>query len=167
MSWGQVCKSPLDGARSRRRRRDISRPAESETVAYTLPEPFTLLGGHGIETLGPIATVASRSTDEDPAQCQQSQPLPERDLAPAENWRQQPVPQQLHDFAADETNQQYRRDSDRGHEEQFASPCHVRFLMLSSIRRKYPAAVCANAAPHNVCATGACSRSRRSPRITP
>ena len=46
--------------------------------------------------------MASKSAEEDPAQRQKSKRLPEGDLAPAEERRQQPIPQLPHDLAADE-----------------------------------------------------------------
>jgi hypothetical protein len=43
------------------------------------------------------------SAKEDPAQRQKPQALPKGDLAPAEERRQQPIPQLHYQFAADES----------------------------------------------------------------
>ena len=53
-----------------------------------------------------VAAVASQPAEEDPAQRQQSKRLPERNLRHAEERRQQPIPQQLHELATDEGNEQ-------------------------------------------------------------
>ena len=73
------------------------------------PDSFTFLGchalpalGHATAEIGAMRTVAPKSAEEDPAQRQKSKRLPEGDLAPAEERRQQPVPQLHDDFAADE-----------------------------------------------------------------
>src|ERR1039457_5631974 len=86
--------------------------AEAATSAHALLESFPLLGRHGLPALGhaigpataelgAMATVASKSAEEDPAQRQHSKRLPEGKLAPAEERRQQPIPQLLYYFAAD------------------------------------------------------------------
>ena len=69
------------------------------------------------------------AAEEDAAQRQKSQGLPEGDLAPAEQRRQQPIPQAQDYFAADEDKQDHRQDGQRSKENPFL--CHVEFLMLS------------------------------------
>src|SRR5512146_2548209 len=83
--------------------------AEAPAPAPALPQPFPLLRGHAVPALGhadsvigATGAVESKSAEEDPAQQQQPQRLPEADLAPPEERRQQPIPQVQHDFAADE-----------------------------------------------------------------
>ena len=83
--------------------------AEAEAFAYALPESFPLFWRHVLAALfhataeiGATGTVPSKSAEENPAQRQKSKRLPEGNLAPAEERRQQPIPQLLHDFAADE-----------------------------------------------------------------
>src|SRR5713226_2452221 len=77
------------------------------TRAPTLAELLALLGGHALPALvhalfdspphiGARRAMAGPSAKEDAAQRQQSQRLPEGDLAPAEERRQQPIPQVQH-----------------------------------------------------------------------
>src|SRR5438270_10917630 len=84
--------------------------AKTATSAPALPRPFALFWRHAcvalIHTLlnatadiGAARTVSSKSAKEDPAERQNSKPLPERYLPPAEQARQQPVPQAHHYFA--------------------------------------------------------------------
>src|SRR5439155_10718032 len=87
---------------------------EAATSEHALPESFPLLGGHALPALGHATaemrttkTTASISAEADPTQRQKTQRLPEGDRAPAEERRQQPVPQEQHDFAADEGEQQH------------------------------------------------------------
>src|SRR5271157_197635 len=110
--------------------------AEAEAFAHALPESFPLFGRHVLATLfhaaaetGATGTVPSQSAEEDPAQRQQSQRLPKGDLAPAEERRQQPIPEVQHYFAADEDKEQQRQDRQRSNENPFLS--HVQSLMLS------------------------------------
>src|SRR6266542_2208625 len=91
--------------------------ADKTAYAHALPELFPLRRGHVVPALGhattelgAIATVASKSAEEDPAQRQHSKRLPEGNLAPAEERRQQPIPQLPHDFAADRDKQQHRQN---------------------------------------------------------
>src|SRR5713226_1053276 len=80
--------------------------AEAEAFAHALPESFPLFRRHvraalfhataEIGTTGTAGTVPSQSAEEDPTESQQSESLPEGDLAPAEERRQQPVPQMHH-----------------------------------------------------------------------
>ena len=69
------------------------------------------------------------SAEEDAAQRQKSKRLPEGDLAPAEERRQQPVPQMHHQFAADEDKNRDRQDRQWSHPNPFL--IHVEFLTLS------------------------------------
>src|SRR6266478_2966370 len=85
------------------------RCTEAPTFAHALPESFPLFRGHVLAALfhtmaetGVTGTVASKSAEEDSAQRQNSNCLPERDLAPAEELRQQPIPQLQHYFATDD-----------------------------------------------------------------
>src|SRR5271167_2506085 len=83
--------------------------AEAEAFAHALPESFPLFRRHVLAALfhataetGATGTVPSKSAEKDPAQRQKSKRLPESDLAPAEERRQQPIPQVQHYFAADD-----------------------------------------------------------------
>ena len=83
--------------------------AEAEAFAHALPESFPLFRRHVLAALfhataetGATGSVPSKSAEEDPAQRQKSKRLPEGDLAPAEERRQQPIPQVQHYFAADD-----------------------------------------------------------------
>ena len=87
------------------------------TRAPTLAELLALLGRHPLPALvhslpntlidsppnmGARSAVTTPTAEEDAAQRQKSQGLPEGELAPAEQRRQQPIPQVQHYFAADE-----------------------------------------------------------------
>ena len=89
----------------------------SATRAPTLAEFLALLGCHPLPALvhslpntlidspphmGARSAVTAPTAEEDAAQRQKSQGLPEGELAPAEQRRQQPIPQVQHYFAADE-----------------------------------------------------------------
>src|ERR1017187_929186 len=106
--------------------------AEAATFSHALPESFPLLRGH---VLGAGETVTSKSAEEDPAQRQNSKGLPEGNLAPAEDRRQQPIPQLQHYFAAGGDKQQNCRN--RQWSQENPSPSHphshphLQFLMLS------------------------------------
>ena len=105
------------------------------------------------------------SAEEDAAQRQKSKGLPEGDLAPAEQRRQQPIPKVQHYFAANGNKYRDRQNRQRGNENPFLS--HVQFLMLSYIRRKHFAIVRGDEASRSACARAAYSRSRQSPRPSP
>src|SRR5713226_7219363 len=107
--------------------------AEAPAFTHALPEPFALLRGHvraalghalghalfyATAKMGATGTVPSKSADEDPAQQQESQRLPEGNLAPAEERRQQPVPQVQHYFAADDDKEQHPQNRQRSYENQ-------------------------------------------------
>src|ERR1035437_1390946 len=100
--------------------------AEAATFSHALPESFALLGGH---VLGARETVASKSAEEDPAQRQNPKALPEGNLAPAEDRRQQPIPQLHHYFAAEGDKQKKRQNRQRSQENPLFS--HLQSLMLS------------------------------------
>jgi hypothetical protein len=78
---------------------------------------------------GATGTVKPGSAEEDPAQRQDSERLPEGDSGPAEERRQQPVPQLPHDLAADGDEQQACENYQRCQENPF--PSHVQFLIPS------------------------------------
>src|SRR6202162_1219729 len=110
---------------------------EAAPPAYPLPKAFPLLRGHVLPAvrhsighstakIGAIGTVASKSAEEDPAQRQNSKRLPEGNLTPSEERRQQPIPQLQHYFAAEGNKQQHRQ---RSQDNPFLS--HFPFLMLS------------------------------------
>src|SRR6266850_7486524 len=99
--------------------------AEAEAFAHALPESFPLLRGqvvtaliHAPADIGAAGTVQPESAEEDAAQRQKSQRLPEGDLAPAEERRHQPIPQVQHYFAADGDEEQHRQNRQRGNENQ-------------------------------------------------
>jgi hypothetical protein len=73
--------------------------------------------------------VASQAAEEDPAQRQKSKRLPEGNLAPAEERRQQPIPQKHYDSAADSHEEKKTQQSYRGQENPSLS--HLGFLTLS------------------------------------
>jgi len=110
--------------------------AEAPTCAHGLPESFPLLRGrvlaalfHATAEIGAAGTVVSKSAEENPAQHQKSKCLPEGNLAPAEQRRQQPIPQVQHYFAADDGKEQYSQNRQWRYEKPFLS--HVQSLMLS------------------------------------
>jgi hypothetical protein len=83
--------------------------AEAEAFAHALPESFSFFRrpvpaalSHAMSEIGAAGTVPSDSAEEYPAQGQKSKRLPEGEQAPAEERRQQPIPQVHHDFTADE-----------------------------------------------------------------
>src|SRR5712692_4842988 len=92
--------------------------AEAPAFTHALAEAFALLRGHVRAALGhaighatadtgATGTVPSKSAEEDPAQQQESQRLPEGNRAPTEERRQEPVPQVQHYFAADGDKEQH------------------------------------------------------------
>ena len=62
---------------------------------------------------------AAESAEEDPAERQEAERLPERDPGPAEERRQQPVPQQPHDLAAEGDEQRDPEQDQRGEKDRF------------------------------------------------
>jgi hypothetical protein len=76
--------------------------------AYPLPESFPFLRRHGLPALrhstaktGTRGTVAPKSAEQDPAQRENPKRLPEGNLAPAEDRRQQPIPKLPHYFTSE------------------------------------------------------------------
>src|SRR5471030_2291002 len=111
---------------SRRRARPGLRSGwvKAETVAHALPEFVPLLRG---PTTGVVAK--DMAAEKDPAQRQQAERLPEGHCVPAEERRHQPVPQVLHDFAADGAHErdqdQHPRQRGRGDDDPFPFLSHV------------------------------------------
>src|ERR1039457_5989902 len=81
-------------------------PAEALVCCYGTAKLFPLLRRHvpaaPVEVAAAFAArcTMAQTTKQNPAQCQQSQRLPETKRPPAEQWRQQPIPQVHHHFAA-------------------------------------------------------------------
>src|SRR5438309_11082057 len=90
---------------------------ETAACAHAFPESFALFWRHAIPALAHaiddaigdatadmrlMAAAESESAEQDPAERQHSKRLPEGQLTPTEEGRQQPIPQEPHDFAADE-----------------------------------------------------------------
>jgi hypothetical protein len=71
-------------------------------------------------------TTKASASEQNPAQSQQSDSLPEGNWPPSEQRRQQPVPEMQHDFAA---NSDENRDPQWGQKKPFLS--HVVFLTSS------------------------------------
>jgi hypothetical protein len=95
---------------------------ETEAFAHPLPESFPLLRGHVFAALfhatadiGAAGAVKSKSAEEDPAQCQKSKRLPEADLSPAEELRQQPIPQLQNYLAPDGDKKEHSQDRQRSY----------------------------------------------------
>src|SRR5579872_243190 len=124
-----IPKEMRDTTATTHRRRPTSMPGalggggpNVEAFFHRLPEFFPLLRRHLLATSFPPPAwavsmmMASESAEEDPAQRQQAQRLPERQHAPAKEWGQQPVPKMHDDFAADEDKQR------NGHNRQRCNP---------------------------------------------
>src|SRR5271166_4712981 len=103
--------APADGLRMRAAggRAFAGGGAEAPTFAHGLAEAFPFFGRHVATALfhataeiGAAGVVPSMPAEQDAAQGQKSKCGPEGELAPAEQWRQQPIPQAHHQFAADE-----------------------------------------------------------------
>jgi hypothetical protein len=71
------------------------------------------------------------ATKEYPAQRKNSNGLPEGKLAPAEQRRQQPIPQAHYYFAADKDEERYAKNGQRRNPKQSFSSAHVISLMFS------------------------------------
>src|SRR5690349_19850665 len=92
-----------------RRRPGVRRLEWAAASPKTVAELFPFLRRHVVPALGhpppkigAMKTTASNAPEQNPAESQQSDSLPESDLPPSEQRRQQPIPQVHHDFAADE-----------------------------------------------------------------
>src|ERR1039458_9484534 len=117
-------------------RRSNSTPARAHILAELLAllgrHPFPALG-HWPPPFGAIMAVTTKASEEHPAENQQSESLPEGNLPPSEQHRQQPVPQMHDHFAA---NPDENRERQRGHKKDpFVSldpiVFHVVFLISS------------------------------------
>src|SRR3974390_908409 len=104
---------------------------EAAARAHAFSESFPLLGSHRFPALGYTtaepgarADVASQSSEKDPAQRQNAEPLPERDHAPAEKRRRQPIPQPLNNCAAERDEPYQRQNRQRSNPKPFL-PSHV------------------------------------------
>src|SRR5262249_33442872 len=123
-----------DGAASRLLR--LAGRAEAPPLAHPLPELLPLLRGHVLATLLHAAAdsraegaASPTPAEQAPAKHQKPQRLPERDLGPAEERRQQPVPQMLHDFTAEGDEYRDAQDGQRSDPDQILhSWSHVRSL---------------------------------------
>jgi hypothetical protein len=113
--------------------------ADAEMFEHALAEAFALFGGHAAaavvcaipETVA-AGTVPTKSAEEDAAEREESHGLPEGDLPPAEERRQQPVPQVQHDLATDEDKDQHSKNREWNNENQFyQSSGHVESLTFS------------------------------------
>lgn len=149
----------------------------SAAPSHSVAEFFALFRTHVLPTLMHAAAEVRTTTsvpapsvvaEENTAQRQQSNRLPESNEPPPEKARQQPVPEPHHNFTANEDEQYHRCDRRRRHPKPSLS--HIRFLIFpDSVRFPIPdkcfAAAPADALPHNACAKEACSCSRpfRSP----
>ena len=97
-----------------------SRGADAEMFEHALAEAFALFRGHAAaavvhaitETVA-AGTVPAESAEEDAAEREEAHGLPKGDLAPAEERRQEPVPEVQHDFAADKNKQQHAQNRQR------------------------------------------------------
>jgi hypothetical protein len=111
---------------------------ESEPLADSLPESFSIFRTHALgHSLRNAATtirtrhaVPSKSPKKNPAERQNSDRLPEGDLTPAKERRQQPIPQAQHYFASDADKEHHPKDRQRSDEKQFLFS-HIQFLMIS------------------------------------
>src|SRR3984885_12684593 len=103
---------------------------------HTLPEFLTLLRSHPPPALAHAPAKArtakpasANAPEQDPAQRQNPNRLPEGDHAPPKQRRQQPVPQIHHQLAAQEDKERNPHNCRRSHE--IPSFSHIQFLMLS------------------------------------
>src|SRR5262249_47428377 len=87
---------------------------------------------HAAAHIRASGSTPSQSAEEDTAESQQSNSLPERDLVPTEERRQQPIPQVRHYLAAYEDKEGHSQNRQRRYPKQsLPSRSHVQFLMLS------------------------------------
>src|SRR5262249_36829207 len=119
----------LSGPLARRR-------GPAQAAANTL----TLVGSHGVPALGHAVrdavgdlspdvrsgvTAASKPAEQDAAEDEQAERLPEGHLGKAEERRKEAVPELAHDEAAQAGEQRYSQDRQRSQEEQLVFPYHV------------------------------------------
>jgi hypothetical protein len=76
-----------------------------------------------------MKATTTEASEQNPAESQQSDSLPEGDLPPSEQRRQQPIPQMHHYFAANRNESHHRQDRKWGYPNQF--PSHSRVLISS------------------------------------
>src|SRR5437660_6499606 len=104
--------------RRSRRRFGIRRLDGAATYPQALAELLALLGRHSLPAfgdsppkIGAMKATTTNPSEQKPAQSQQSDSLPEGNLPPYEQHREQPVPQMHHQFAAncDEDRHPYDR----------------------------------------------------------
>src|SRR5471030_1332299 len=106
-------------------------------IMNRLAESSPLLGrhlvpalGHSPPKIGPMHATTMKASEQNPAESQEAESLPEGDLLPAKQSRKQPVPQMQHHFAADGHENRDPQDRQRGYEQDpFLS--HVVFLTCS------------------------------------
>src|SRR5215212_9940416 len=91
------------------------------------PEPLALLGGHALPAAAVRASAAvqAEAAEEDAAQGQEAEGLPERDRLQAEECGTQPVPELADDLPAEEGEEDDPRDRERGHGQEAFSSIHV------------------------------------------
>jgi hypothetical protein len=118
--------------------------SETATSAPALPEPFAFLRRHLLPSLGhalfhatpKIGAVRATRThtkvsEQNPAESEQSESLPESNLPPSEHRRQVPVPQVHHDFTADRDKERYSQHRQRRYPDQSFFSAHLQSLILS------------------------------------
>ncbi len=138
-------------------------PKTTATSAPTTAEPLPFLRRHLLPFLpalprSPVVrSMTAKAAKEHPAQDQEPERLPETDVRPAKQRRQQPVPQTHYDLPA---NRQKSRKRQRCRKENPLIPfhpfiCHTT-LISSQTHRVSSAAARADAAPHTACAKAAC-----------
>src|SRR6188474_1549628 len=138
------------GARSRRR-------ARTEAFVNAATKMLAFLGGPAgwseaiLEARTP--TVHSKSTEQDAAERQKPECLPEADPLPTEQRRQEPVPQLPHYEAADRGECNHSQQRQRGNEDPFLS--HLHGVILSRSRRRSLAIGGADTGRRNACVTAA------------
>src|SRR6266699_397745 len=84
--------------------------ALAELLALLRRHPLPAFG-HSPPKIGAMKATTANASEQNPAENQQSDSLPEGNLPPSEQHRQQPVPQMHHQFAAncDEDRHPYDR----------------------------------------------------------
>src|SRR5580765_3690831 len=103
----------------------------AKPLAHAPAESLALLGRHVLRV---AAAAGAESTEQNAAQHQEAQGLPARDLRPAEEWRQQHIPEPHHDLAHEGKEERERDEHDRRDVVPLQKPfdLHVRVLMVSS-----------------------------------
>jgi hypothetical protein len=106
-----------------------------------LPRSFALFWRHAFPTFshptaetGTTMAAKTMAAKKYPAQHKDSEPLPERYLPPAEQRRQQPVPQAHYYFAADEDKERYPQNRQGSYPNQFpSSSIHIQSLIFRKL----------------------------------